>query len=99
MFHVFLLEPYQQRPGEQPAPPRPDIINGKEEWEIEAILDTRMYRRCQQYLIKWEGFPTYENSWAYEKDMPNTQTILCKFKNCQVAGTKKAKQCQATQIT
>jgi hypothetical protein len=99
VFHVSLLEPYRQRPGEPPVPQRPDIVDGQEEWEIETILDTRLYRRRRQYLIKWKGFATYENSWVYEEDMPHAQTILREFKDRQAAGTKKAKRRRAARAT
>jgi transposase InsO family protein len=62
-FHVSLLEPWHGRPGEIPADPKPIVVDGEEEWEVEEVLTHRIYRGKKQYLVKWKGFPSYENSW------------------------------------
>ena len=43
-------------PGQCPCPPPLlEIVNGEEEWIIEAILDSsRVINRKLQYLVKWE---------------------------------------------
>jgi len=45
--------------------PPPELINGEEEFEVEAILNHRCYghSRMPQYLIKWKGYPHSENTW------------------------------------
>ena len=42
VFHVSLLEPYNGQESEWPIQelPRPIEIDGEEEWEVEAILDS-----------------------------------------------------------
>jgi len=47
VFHVSLLEPAAQDPlpGQQPPPPPPVEIDGEQEWFVDSILDSRMYRR------------------------------------------------------
>jgi len=44
-------------------PPLPEIVDGKEEWVVEEILDSRMVNRKLHYLLKWEGFGVEHNSW------------------------------------
>jgi len=68
-FHVSLLEPYRQRPGEAPAEMQPIVIEGEEEWEVEDILGERMIGKRKQYMVKWKDFPVYENSWVDEQDL------------------------------
>jgi len=44
--------------------PPPDLIQGEEEYEVKAILNHCHigYGKPFQYLIKWKGYPTSENS-------------------------------------
>src|SRR6266446_2013281 len=39
-----------------PPPPPPELIDGEEEYVVEEIRDSRMFRRRLQYLVKWEGY-------------------------------------------
>jgi hypothetical protein len=54
---TVLLEPATNNPypGQRVAPPPPVEVDGEEEWEVERILDSRMFRRRLQYLVKWTG--------------------------------------------
>jgi transposase InsO family protein len=56
--HVLLLEPAAHDPylGQWPDPPPPVEIDGKDEYFIEAILDSWIHRRKLQYLVKWIGY-------------------------------------------
>jgi len=38
-------------------------VDGKEEWMVEEILDSRMVNQKLRYLVKWEGFGVEHNSW------------------------------------
>jgi len=49
-------------PGRQTSPPPlPEIVDGKEEWVVEEILDSWMVNRKLRYLVKWEGFGVEHN--------------------------------------
>ena len=56
MFYVSLLEPYQQRPSEEPKEIAPKIVNGEEQWEVEKILAYKIIQRGgitrYKYLVK-----------------------------------------------
>jgi hypothetical protein len=44
-------------PGQHPDPPPPIEVNGENEWEVERILASRLYRqRTLQYKAKWVGY-------------------------------------------
>ena len=49
-------------PGQVIRPPLPVIVEGKEEWEVEEVLDSQRIQGRLQYLVKWRGFaaPTGE---------------------------------------
>ena len=58
------LAPLDPIPGRRTSPPPlPEIVDGKEEWVVEEILDSRMVNRKLCYLVKWEGFGVEHNSW------------------------------------
>jgi len=51
------LAPLDPIPGQwMSLPPLPEIVDGKEEWVVEEILDSRMVNQKLRYLVKWEGF-------------------------------------------
>src|SRR5712675_1182720 len=73
VFHASLLLPYRETAAHGPnfARPPPDLIEGEEEYEVETIVNHRRHgRRCQlQYLIKWKGYPSSDNTWEAAQDV------------------------------
>jgi len=67
VFHASLLLPYRETTAHGPnfERPPPDLIEDVEEYEIEAIVNHRHHgrRRQLQYLIKWKGYPSTDNTW------------------------------------
>jgi len=58
------LAPPDPIPGRRTSlPPLPEIVDGKEEWVVEEILDSQMVNRKLRYLVKWEAFSVEHNSW------------------------------------
>jgi hypothetical protein len=50
--------------GQCPAPPPPTtLIDGKDEYEVKAILDSWMCYNCLEYLVKWKGYDKSNNQW------------------------------------
>ena len=71
VFHIDLLSPFNQTEvyGEAFPQPPPKLIEGEEEYKVEDIVADKTHRRIQQYLIKWKGYPSSENSWVNTKDL------------------------------
>src|SRR5262245_24395962 len=46
------------------AQPHPILVDGQEEYEVERILDSRMRYRRLEYLVKWRGYDTGQNTWV-----------------------------------
>ena len=67
MFHIDLLTPYRETKvhGKNYWRPPPELIDNQEEFEVEAVLDSRRFGRGRrlQYLIKWLGYPSSDNQW------------------------------------
>ena len=77
VFHVDLLSPYHETDSYEEAFPQPppDLIEGQEEYEVEEIISDRMIRRKCQYLVKWKGYPSSENSWVAAQDLHAPQLL------------------------
>jgi hypothetical protein len=67
VFHASLLTPYKETDAHGPnfRRPPPDIIERKEEFEVQEICGVRRFgkRKQWQYLVKWKGYPDSENTW------------------------------------
>jgi len=77
-----LLTPYTppQFPNQKsPLPPPPELIDGTKQFEVEEILDSRFHRNQLQYLIKWEGYPSEDNTWEPEKNVEKAPREIAAF--------------------
>ena len=81
VFHVSLLKPSIPNPfpNRSTSPPDPVIVDGEEEFEVEAILDYRRRRNQNQFLIKWKGYGPEENSWEPERNI-HAKSLVRSFK-------------------
>ena len=68
---VALLDPGADDPlpGQRLPPPSPVIVDGEQEWFVEQILDSRVFHRQLQYLVKWTGddHPTWQPWWDVDE--------------------------------
>ena len=84
IFHVSKLRPYTPPtlhfPTRTSQPVPPIVIEGEEEYEVEAILGQRRRGQQVQFLVKWAGYPTSDNTWEYERDLrPNASEVVEEF--------------------
>ena len=78
VFNVVKLTPAPPDPipgWKSAPPPPPELIDGEEHYEVETILNSCMFWRKLQYLIKWEGYGTEHNSWEYKEDISADELI------------------------
>ena len=72
-FHAKLLKPaFQNDPllfSKRHVTPPPPIDADNDEWEVECLLDHRKYRRQNQFLVRWVGYPKYPDSWEPEHNV------------------------------
>ena len=68
-------------------PPSPIVVDGEEEFDVEAILRHKgsgARRLCQ---VLWKGYPITEASWEPELHLHNAPQILEEYLYCIVAQT------------
>ena len=79
VFHTSLLTPYKET--EQHGPnflePPPDIVEGEPEWEVEQILDKRLFGRHKkkQYLVHWKDYSPAHDQWVNKEDLHTPELI------------------------
>jgi hypothetical protein len=83
VFHVSKLKPARKSSklvsvGEEPEPV---LVDGAEEWEVEAIVKHRKVgRRPMEFLVTFTGFPLSAAEWLREDDLENAQDLLTAYK-------------------
>jgi hypothetical protein len=50
-------------------PPLTTLVDGEEEYEVEAILDSRMRYNCLEYLLKFKGYDESHNQWEVHSQL------------------------------
>jgi hypothetical protein len=83
VFHVSLLEPASSGPlpsqlASQPEPP-PVIVDDQQEWEVEEILDSRLFGRNRQlkYFVRGMGYD--HPTWQPATDLEHAPLLLERF--------------------
>src|SRR5216683_5980281 len=67
VFHASLLTPYSETKeyGENYSWPPPDLVDGGEQYKVEAIHSHQRHGKGRQlqYLVKWLRYPETDNMW------------------------------------
>ncbi|KAF9809211.1 hypothetical protein IEO21_07475 [Rhodonia placenta] len=81
VFHVSLLSKYTRSdiPGREPEEPPAIEVEGDEEYEVERIKDSRIFRRQLQYLVKWKGYDDSHMSWEPACNVANAPALIADF--------------------
>ena len=57
-------------------PPSPIVVDGEEEYEVDAILRHKGKGAWHLYLVMWKGCPITQASWETESHLQNAPLIL-----------------------
>jgi hypothetical protein len=70
-FHASLLTPYKETEAHRPnfIEPLLEIIEGKQEWEVEKVLRDQLYQKSWQYLVWWKGYSLAHDSWVKHSNL------------------------------
>ncbi|CEP07157.1 hypothetical protein [Parasitella parasitica] len=86
-FHIAKLTPksvtgLEDIENRKTKPPPPIIVNSNEEYEVEKVLDSRLYRNKLQYKVKWKGYDDpSEDTWEPEENLENAALAIEEFHN------------------
>jgi len=65
--------------GQKKILPKPVIIKGEEEFEIEKILNKRTVRGKEKFLVRWKGYMAGENTWENRENLENAKELVEEF--------------------
>ena len=84
VFHISLLEPWNQRARDEANTlPLPDLEEDNEEYEVEEVKDRKDRREGAYYLVKWKGWPSEYNQWVHADDMENAPNAITAFERAR----------------
>ena len=81
VFHVSLLTRHKEDtiPGRVFEEPPPEIVEDEEEYEVEAILNSRYFRRKLQYLVRWRGYDESHDEWIAADQLEHAPIAVREF--------------------
>jgi len=74
---VRLYKP--QVEGQKKTPPKPVIIEGEEEFEVEKILNKRVVRGKEKFLVRWKGYMAKGDTWESRENLENAKELVEEF--------------------
>uniref|UniRef100_A0A0W0G7F9 Reverse transcriptase-rnase h-integrase n=1 Tax=Moniliophthora roreri TaxID=221103 RepID=A0A0W0G7F9_MONRR len=85
VFHAGLLSPYKETDVHGPnfLEPPPDIVEGQEEHEVEAIIGhqpKKKNRPPKEYLVSWKGYDSSHNKWLKPAGLKHSMELYLDYK-------------------
>ena len=54
-------------------------LEGEEEFEVEKILNKRMVRGKDKFLVRWKGYMAEEDMWENRENLGNAKELVEEF--------------------
>ena len=70
----------EEFPQREAARPPAEIIDNAEEFEVEEILAERTHYGKTQFLVKWTGYDSHDNSWEPAEFFEHAQDKVRTFR-------------------
>jgi len=78
--NISRVQLYKPQVEEQKKiPPKPVIIKGEEEFKVEKILNKRMIRGKEKFLVRWKGYTVEEDIWENRENLENVKELVEEF--------------------
>jgi len=65
--------------GQKKVPPKPVIIEGEEEFEVEKIINKRIVRGKEKFLVQWKGYTAEADMWESRENLENARELVEEF--------------------
>ena len=81
VFHISLLELYVPTliPDRDIPPPPPVELAEGPEYQVEAILDSKIMRNKLYYLVDWQGYRPNDRTWELAENVINAPELVQEF--------------------
>ena len=82
VFHVSRLKAWQggsRVRTTQPTTHQRAVKPSEDIYEVQRILDTRMFRGKRQYLVHWKGYQYYDATWEPEEHLQGSRMLVQDF--------------------
>ena len=81
VFHALKLIPYHEDEigDHNPAKPPSIEVEGHDEFEVEKILNSKVYYGYVRYLVKWLGYDVSEATWEPVRNVKHCKDLLDAF--------------------
>jgi len=80
--NVSQVKPYLRSLPGQPVS-RPGLIHVSEErdeeYKVDYIVASRIYKRQLQYLVHWKGYEEHERTWEPSSNLKNSPLVVERF--------------------
>jgi hypothetical protein len=75
VYHDSLLDPVAEDPlpGQEITPPPPVEVDGDQEYRVERVEVSRVYRIQLQYVVRWMGYD--QMTWEPARDVDGLQAL------------------------
>jgi hypothetical protein len=85
VFNAVLLSPYRETGEHGPNYLKPplDLINWENKYEVETIIAHWKRGTSYQYLIRWKGYGSNDDTWEPASNLSNAEEILDEYKTTQ----------------
>jgi hypothetical protein len=81
VFHVSLLDPYRPNTitGRAQLPAPPIVLEDSLEWEVAAVLDSRIRYGKLEYFVDWVGYQPCERTWEPASHLANSPDMVATY--------------------
>ena len=75
----FIETPERFKTRPKPPIPKPLVVQGRTEWEVEEILATRIQANRREYKVRWKDSPG--STWEPRENLTNCPRLLYQFES------------------